>query len=148
MNRVELQEVNPPADIRHAMEKQMRAERDRRALILEAEGTKAAAILKAEGVQESDVLQAKGQSQARVINAEAEATARMKIAHAESQALEMIKKAVPQDDPMPYLIAMQYIRALPEMTKGVNDKMILVPYETSALMGSFASIKKIFEQVK
>ena len=65
VNRVELQEVNPPADIRHAMEKQMRAERDRRALILEAEGFKAAAILKAEGVQESDVLQAKGEAQAR-----------------------------------------------------------------------------------
>ena len=73
VNRVELQEVNPPADIRHAMEKQMRAERDRRALILEAEGFKAAAILKAEGVLESDVLQAKGHAQARIITAESEA---------------------------------------------------------------------------
>ena len=145
VNRVELQEVNPPSDIRHAMEKQMRAERDRRALILEAEGTKAAAILKAEGVQESDVLRAKGESEARVITAHAEATARLKTAEAESQALEMLKKAMPNNDPMPYLIAMQYIKALPEMTKGVDDKMILVPYEAASLMGSLGTIKKIFE---
>ena len=148
VNRVELQEVNPPADIRHAMEKQMRAERDRRALILEAEGFKAAAILKAEGVQESDVLQAKGEAQARIINAEAEANARLKIAQAEAEAIDMVQKAIPNGDPMPYLLGMQYIKTLPEMMKGKNDKMILVPYEASSLVGSLASIKKIFENIK
>ncbi len=148
VNRVELQEVNPPADIRHAMEKQMRAERDRRALILEAEGFKAAAILKAEGVQESDVLQAKGEAQARIINADSEAEARMKIANAESQAISVVQKAIPHGDPMPYLLGMQYIKTLPEMMKGKDDKMILVPYEASSLVGSLASIKKIFENVK
>lgn len=147
VNRVELQEVNPPADIRHAMEKQMRAERDRRALILEAEGTKAAAILKAEGVQESDVLQAKGESQARIINAQAEANARLQIAQAEAQAIEMIQKAVPNGDPLPYLIALQYMKVLPEMTKDKNDKMILVPYEATSLLGSLASMKKVFETI-
>jgi regulator of protease activity HflC (stomatin/prohibitin superfamily) len=148
VNRVELQEVNPPADIRHAMEKQMRAERDRRALILEAEGTKAAAILKAEGVQESDVLQARGEAQARLINAEAEAEARLKIANAEAEAIAMVQKAIPNGDPMPYLLGMQYIKTLPEMMQGKDDKMILVPYEASSLVGSLASIKKIFENVK
>ncbi len=148
VNRVELQEVNPPADIRHAMEKQMRAERDRRALILEAEGTKAAAILKAEGVQESDILQAKGESQARIINADAEAAARLKIADAEAQAIKMIQESVPAGDPMPYLIAMQYMKVLPEMMKGKDDKMIVVPYEASSLVGSLASIKKIFETIQ
>ena len=137
VNRVELQEVNPPADIRHAMEKQMRAERDRRALILEAEGFKAAAILKAEGVQESDVLQAKGESQARLT-----------IAQAESEAITKIKAAIPQGDPLPYLLAMQYMKVLPEMMQGKNDKLILMPYEASSLVGSLASIKKVFETIK
>lgn len=148
VNRVELQEVNPPADIRHAMEKQMRAERDRRALILEAEGTKAAAILKAEGVQESDVLQAQGEAQARIINAEAEANARLKIAQAEAEAITMVQKTIPNGDATPYLLGMQYIKSLPEMMKGKNDKMIIVPYEASSLVGSLASIKKVFETIK
>lgn len=148
VNRVELQEVNPPADIRHAMEKQMRAERDRRALILEAEGFKAAAILKAEGVQESDVLQAKGEAQARIINAESEANARLKIAQAEAEAISMVQKAIPNGDPTPYLLGMQYIKMMPEMMKGKNDKMVLMPYEASSLVGSLASIKKVFENIK
>ena len=147
VNRVELQEVNPPADIRHAMEKQMRAERDRRALILEAEGTKAAAILKSEGIQESDILKAKGESQARIINAESEAHARLKIAHAEAEAISMLKQSLPEGDPMPYLIAMQYLKVLPEITQG-TDKLVLMPYETSALVGSLGSIKKVFETIK
>jgi regulator of protease activity HflC (stomatin/prohibitin superfamily) len=148
VNRVELQEVNPPADIRVAMEKQMRAERDRRALILEAEGTKAAAVLKAEGIQESDVLQAKGEAQARLINAEAEAEARLKIASAEAEAIAMVQKTIPTGDATPYLLGMQYIKTLPEMMQGKDDKMILVPYEASSLVGSLASIKKIFENVR
>jgi len=134
VNRVELQEVNPPADIRNAMEKQMRAERDRRAAILEAEGKKGAAILEAEGVQESNVLRAQG-----------EAEARLKIADAEAQAIKMIQQAVPHGDPLPYLIAMEYMKVLPEMTKGKNDKMIILPYEASSLIGPVAAIKKIFE---
>ena len=133
VNRVELQEVNPPADIRNAMEKQMRAERDRRAAILEAEGKKSAAILEAEGVRESDVLRARG-----------EAEARLKIAEAEAQAIAMLKTALPNGDPTPYLIAMEYLKVLPEMTKGKNDKLILVPYEAAAMMGSMSAIKKLF----
>ena len=137
VNRVELQEVNPPADIRIAMEKQMRAERDRRAIILESEGKKRAAILEAEGVQESRVLQAKGEAEARTIQAEAEA-----------QAIEMIQKAAPKGDPLPYLIALNYIKTLPEMMKGKEDKLIVVPYEASSLVGSLASVKKIFQDIQ
>lgn len=148
VNRVELQEVNPPSDIKHAMEKQMRAERDRRALILEAEGFKAAAILKAEGVLESDVLQAKGQAQARLINAESEASARTMIAHAEAQAIDTVKAVMPDGNPMPYLIAQQYMKVLPEMMAGKDDKLILMPYEASSLIGSLASMKKLFENSK
>ena len=148
VNRVELQEVNPPADIRQAMEKQMRAERDRRAIILESEGKKRSAILESEGVQESQVLRAKGEAESKVIRAEGEASARLKIAQAEAHAVEMIQKSMPQGDPLPYMIAMQYIKVLPELTKGKNDKLIIVPYEASSLIGSLSSMKKIFEEVK
>jgi regulator of protease activity HflC (stomatin/prohibitin superfamily) len=137
VNRVELQEVMPPADIREAMEKQMRAERDRRAIILESEGKKRAAILEAEGVQESQILRAKGEAESRVIRADAEA-----------QAIKLIRDAAPAGDPLPYLIALNYIKMLPELMQGKNDKMIVVPYEASSLVGSLASVKKLFQDIK
>ncbi len=146
VNRVELQEVNPPRDIRIAMEKQMRAERDRRAIILEAEGAKRSAILQAEGVKESQILQAEGQGQARIIEAEAEATSKLKIAQAEAQTLEMIKAALGNNaDPAAFVTAMKYVQALPEMTKGKDTKMVIVPYEASSLASAVSSIKSIFE---
>lgn len=148
INRVELQEVNPPKDIRVAMEKQMRAERDRRAIILEAEGQKRAAILQAEGQQEAQVLQARGQAESKILQAEGEAQARLKIAEAEARAIQMIQQAVPGGDPLPYMIATQYIKELPKMMEGKDDKLIVVPYESSSLIGSLATVKKLFETVK
>lgn len=136
VNRVELQEVNPPADIRVAMEKQMRAERERREMILRSEGKKQSAILEAEGVREAQILEADGQAQSRI-----------KIADAEAQTIEMIKNAA-QGDPLPYLIAMQYVKALPEMVKGKDDKLVVIPYEASSMIGSLATIKKLFENIK
>jgi len=133
VNRVELQEVNPPADIRAAMEKQMRAERDRRATILEAEGKKRAAVLDAEG-----------EKLAKIARAEGEAEARLVVAKAESDAIRVIKEAVPHADPLPYMVALNYIKALPEITKDKQGKMIVLPYEASGLMGSLAAIKEIF----
>jgi len=135
VNRVELQEVTPPADIRNAMEKQMRAERDRRALILEAEGEKRAAILQAEGHKLSKITRAEGEAEARI-----------KVADAEAEAIKMVQKAVPEADPLPYMVALNYLKVLPEITKDKNGKMILLPYESSALMGSLATIKKIFKE--
>lgn len=148
INRVELQEVNPPLDIRQAMEKQMRAERDRRATILEAEGQKRSAILKAEGRRESDVLQAQGEAEAKVIQAQGEAEARLKMAKSEAETIVMIQQSVPNGDPLSYLIAMQYIKALPKLTEGKDDKLVVIPYEASAMIGSLATVKKIFEQTK
>jgi regulator of protease activity HflC (stomatin/prohibitin superfamily) len=145
INRVELQEVNPPIDIRHAMEKQMRAERERRETILLAEGEKRSAILRAEGQQESNVLRAKGEAEALLIAANSEAQSRLLKTEAEAQAITMIQKAVPQGDPLPYLIAMQYIKALPELTKHSNDKLVVVPYEASSFVGALTSVKKIFD---
>ena len=147
VNRVELQEVNPPADIRHAMEKQMRAEREKREMILLAEGKKGSAILEAEGEREAAILSAEGRAQSHILGAEAEATSRLKIIEAEAKAIALIREQLPNGDPLPYLIAIQYVKALPEMMRGKNDKLIVVPYETAALTGSLASLKKIFTEV-
>jgi regulator of protease activity HflC (stomatin/prohibitin superfamily) len=148
VNRVELQEVNPPHDIQVAMEKQMRAERDRRAIILESEGEKRAAILKAEGDRESRVLKAKGIAESKILESEGQAQARLKIANAEAKAIDVVQKAVPGKDPLPYLIAREYIKTLPEMMKDKNGKMMIVPYESSAMVGSLSMMKKIFEETK
>lgn len=136
VNRVELQEVNPPADIRVAMEKQMRAERERREMILRSEGKKQSAILEAEGIKEAQILEAEGQAQSR-----------LKIADAESKAIAMIQEAA-HGDPLPYLIAMEYVKTLPEMVKGKDDKLVVIPYEASSMIGSLATIKQLFEKVK
>ncbi|MBN1549079.1 SPFH/Band 7/PHB domain protein [Candidatus Babeliales bacterium] len=138
INRVELKDVNPPHEIRIAMEKQMKAERDRRALILEAEGAKRAAILEAEGYKE-----------AKITHAEGDAQARLNQVHAESESLKVLRNVLPENaDPTAYLIALNYIKALPEMMKGKDDKMIIVPYEASSLVGSLATIKELFDKTK
>src|SRR3989338_5493078 len=147
INRVELQEVNPPHDIRAAMEKQMRAERSRRATILEAEGSKFAMILDAEGIQQSQVLRAQGQADAAIIEAEGQAQARLKVAASEAKAFEMLQQAMPNTDPAQYFISMKYMQAFPQMMEGQNNKLIVIPYESSALMGSLASMKELFNNI-
>ena len=147
VNRVELQEVTPPDDIRHAMEKQMRAERERRAVIKEAEGVKAAAILEAEGRQQSQVLSADGAARSRIIAAESEAQARLLITQAEAQAIELLRKALPDGDPTRYLLMVQYINTLPKMMEGKDNKMILVPYEAANVAGMMLSLKEMMSSV-
>src|SRR5207247_276299 len=117
VSRVELKDINPPRDIRDAMEKQMRAERDRRAAILTAEAEKQSRTLQSEGIRQSEINQAEGQKQARILAAEAEANARLKVAEAEAQAIERITTAIKGTggDPARYLIAIRYIEALKEM---------------------------------
>ena len=148
VTRVELQEVNPPHDIRIAMEKQMRAERDRRAIILESEGKKQSAILEAEGERESSVLRARGIAESRVIDAESEATARLKTIEAEAKAIDLVKNAAPGQDPLSYLAAIQYIKTIPSLMEGNDNKLIVVPYEAAGLSGSIASIKKMLTEIQ
>lgn len=148
VNRVELQEVNPPHDIRIAMEKQMRAERDRRAVILESEGLKQAAILSAEGQRESAILKARGVAESRVIEARGEAEARLQVIEAEAKAIDLVKQAAPGQDPLTYLAAIQYIKIIPSMMEGKDNKLIVVPYEAAGLGGSIAAMKKILADVK
>ncbi len=143
VTRVELQDVNPPVEIRAAMEKQMRAERDRRAVMIEAEGQKRSAILQAEGQRESSVLHAQGAAESRVINAQGEAESRLKIVEAEAKAIELIRNAAPNQDPLSYLAAVQYIKTIPQIMEGKDNKIIVLPYEASGLGGSLIAMKKL-----
>lgn len=145
VNRVELQDINPPHDIRDAMEKQMRAERDKRAKILSAEGEKQSQILQSEGEKSSDVNKAEGEKLARILRAEGEAESRIRIAEAEAAAIRMITEAVgtAKSDPVQYLVAMKYIETLSQMVSGQNNKVVYVPYEASAVLSSVGSIKEL-----
>jgi regulator of protease activity HflC (stomatin/prohibitin superfamily) len=147
VSRVELKDINPPRDIRDAMEKQMRAERDRRAAILTADAEKQSRILQAEGIRQSEINQAEGQKQARILGAEAEAEARLKVADAEAQAIERITTAIKGTggDPARYLIAIRYIEALREMvTSPQSNKVIYLPYEATGVLASLGGIKEMF----
>jgi len=143
--RVELKDINPPRDIRDAMEKQMRAERDRRAAILTAEAGKQSAILEAEGIRQSEINKAEGVKQAKILQAEAEAAARLKVAEAEAQAIERITGAIKGTggDPARYLIAIRYIEALKEMVTGANNKIIYLPYEATGVLSSLGGIREM-----
>lgn len=148
VNRVELQEVNPPHDIQVAMEKQMRAERDRRAKILQAEGDKGAAILEAEGQREAQILRAQGEAESRIIAAESEAQSRIKLAEGEALAMERIKQAAGNKELMAYLIATNYLKVLPTMMEGKNDKLVVIPYEATSFAGALSGIKTILNEIK
>jgi regulator of protease activity HflC (stomatin/prohibitin superfamily) len=146
VSRVELKDINPPRDIRDAMEKQMRAERDRRAAILTAEAEKQSRTLQSEGIRQSEINQAEGQKQAKILAAEAEAAARLKVAEAEAQAIERITTAIKGTggDPARYLIAIRYIEALKEMvTSPQSNKVIYLPYEATGVLSSLGGIREM-----
>src|SRR5437773_1908834 len=145
VSRVELKDINPPRDIRDAMEKQMRAERDRRAAILTAEAEKQSRILQAEGIRQSEINQAEGQKQAKILAAEAEANARLKVAEAEAQAIERITSAIKGTggDPARYLIAIRYIETLKEMVSGQNNKVVYLPFEATGVLSSLGGIREM-----
>ena len=145
VSRVELKDINPPRDIRDAMEKQMRAERDRRAAILTAEAEKQSRTLQSEGIRQSEINKAEGDKQARILAAEGEANARLKVAEAEAQAIERITAAIKGTggDPARYLIAIRYIEALKEMVSGQNNKVIYMPYEATGVLSSLGGIREM-----
>jgi len=126
--RVELKAVDPPAGIQEAMEKQMRAERDRRAAILNAEGFKQSQILTAEGEKQSAVLRAEGQKTAAILQAEGEASA-----------IATVFKAIHDGDPDPKLLSYQYLQMLPQIAKGDANKLWVIPSEFTAALGQLSS---------
>jgi len=146
VNRVELQDINPPRDIRDAMEKQMRAERDRRAKILEAEGLKKSMILEAEGFKESQINKAEGEKQAEILNAEGDAQARIRRAEGEAEAILKVTEAVAKNgDPINYLVAMKYLETFKEMVSGEDNKTVYLPYEASGILSSIGGIKDLLK---
>ncbi|MFC4855418.1 SPFH domain-containing protein [Actinophytocola glycyrrhizae] len=125
VNRVEIKAIDPPKTIKDAMEKQMRAERDKRAAILGAEGQRQSQILTAEGDKQSSVLRAEGNRTAQILKAEGEA-----------KAIETVFQAVHRNDPDPKLLAYQYLQTLPQLAQGPNNTFFVIPSElTSALSG-------------
>lgn len=144
VNRVELQDINPPLDIREAMEKQMRAERDKRATILEAEGTKQAQILEAQGKRDADISIAEGDKKSTLLVAQGKASARIVVANAEAEAIKVVTSAIDKTgDPVNYLIAMKYLESLKEMTSGKDNKVVYMPYEATGILSSIGGIKDI-----
>ena len=145
VNRVELQDINPPHDIRDAMEKQMRAERDKRAKILTAEAEKQSQILESEGLKEAAINKAEGEKQAQILHAEGDAQARIRIAEGEAEAIGVITNAIKsKGDPVNYLVAIRYIDTLKEMVSGKDNKMVYIPYEATGVLGSLGGIKDMF----
>jgi regulator of protease activity HflC (stomatin/prohibitin superfamily) len=143
--RVEIQRIEPPADVTEAMHRQMKAERDRRAAVTEAEGEKRAAILKAEGVRESNVLEAKGQAEAIKEVADAEQYQKLTVAEGEGQAIERVFAAIHNGDPTPDLIAIRYLEALQGIADG-NATKVFLPLDTSGVLGSVAAIGELFNE--
>ena len=148
VNRVELQDITPPESVRVAMEKQMQAERNRRAEILNAEGEKKSLILRSEGEKQSQINQAEAIKQAEILRAEGESRAKVLVAEAEAEAIRRVTEAIKesQTDPATYMLAMKYIETLKEMTSGQDNKTVYVPYEASGVLGSIGSIKELFKQ--
>ena len=128
VNRVELKAIDPPASIQETMEKQMRADRDKRAAILTAEGTKQSQILEAQGSKESAILKAEGQRQAAMLQAEGQ-----------SKAIETVFKAIHDGDADPKLLAYQYLQMLPQIAQGDSNKIWIIPSEFTDALGQLGS---------
>ena len=149
VNRVELQDIIPPTDIQSAMEKQMKAERDRRASILEAEGLKKSAVLKAEGEKEAAINRAEGEKKANILRAEGVAQARILEADGEKEAIQRIINALAdKGQPDKYLIAMKYLETMQAITSGQDNKVVYMPYEATGILSSVDGIKQMFDANK
>ena len=146
VNRVELQDITPPESVRVAMEKQMQAERNRRAEILNAEGEKQSLILRSEGQKMSQINKAEAEKQAAILKAEGEARAQVLRAQAEADAIRNVADAVAQSqtDPAAYLLAQKYIETLKSMTDGKDSKTVFMPYEATSVLSSLGTIKQLF----
>jgi regulator of protease activity HflC (stomatin/prohibitin superfamily) len=141
--RVEIQRIDPPADVTQAMHRQMKAERDRRAIVTEAEGEKRSAILRAEGVKQAAILDAEGRAQAIREVADAEKFRLLTVAEGEGQAIERVFGAIHEGDPTPDLIAIEYMKALQGIADGQATKIFL-PLETAGILSSIGAIGELF----
>ena len=144
--RIELKNITPPEEIRLTMEKQMTAERTRRAVVTTAEGEKSSAILRAEGGKQSAIVNAEGAKQAAILAAEGQAEARLRVAQAEAQAIQMVAQAIGgAGNPAQYLIAQRYLESLSAIATGA-DKLVFMPYEASGALAALGGIKELLTQ--
>jgi regulator of protease activity HflC (stomatin/prohibitin superfamily) len=141
VTRIEIKDISPPRDLVDAMARQMKAEREKRANILDAEGYRQAAILKAEGEKQSAILSAEGKKEA----AFREAEARERLAEAEAKATTMVSNAIAGGsvNALNYFVANNYVEALKELAKSPNQKMLLLPMESAGILGSLAGIAEL-----
>src|SRR5438046_3208432 len=147
VTRVDVKNINPPEDVRVTMEKQMTAERNRRALVLQAEGERQAAITRAEGEKQAAVTRSEGEKQSNILQAEGLAQARLRQAEAESQAISQVAQAMQEHgNPAQYLITTRYIESLRDMTKSNNAKVIFMPVETSDRKSVVGTIKEMLSE--
>jgi regulator of protease activity HflC (stomatin/prohibitin superfamily) len=144
VTRVELQRIEPPKDVTDAMHRQMKAERDRRATILEAEGQKKAAILEAEGFKQAAILKAQGEAEAIRQVADAEKYQKLTVAQGEGQAIETVFGAIHEGNPTNDLIAIRYLEALGDIADGQATKIFL-PFEASGVLGSIAGVAELLK---
>jgi len=143
--RIELKNITPPEEIRLTMEKQMTAERTRRAVVTTAEGEKSSAILRAEGQKQSQIVNAEGNKQAVILAAEGQAEARLRVAQAEAQAIQVVAQAIgATGNPAQYLIAQKYIESLIQIAADA-DKLVFLPYEAAGVMGAIGGMKELFK---
>src|ERR1700752_3108885 len=147
VTRVDVKNINPPEDVRVTMEKQMTAERNRRALVLQAEGDRQAAVTRAEGEKQAAVTRSEGEKQSAILQAEGLAQARLRQAEAESQAIAPVAAAMEEHgNPAQYLMTIRYIESLRDMTKSNNAKVIFMPVETSSMLSSVGTIKEMLSE--
>ena len=144
VNRVELKNIEPPKAIQDAMAKQMKAERERRAVVTEAEGSKKAAVLTAEGERDAAIANAEGEKRSTILEAEGIAEARIKVAQAEAEAINRVRGALPDASPENYLIALKYLDSLEKISSGRATKIFL-PFEASGILASIGGIREILK---
>jgi regulator of protease activity HflC (stomatin/prohibitin superfamily) len=137
VNRVELKAIDPPASIQDSMEKQMRADREKRATILQAEGQKQSAILTAEGEKTAAILRAEGQRQSVILNAEGQA-----------KAIDTVFRAIHEGKPDPQLLAYQYLQMLPQIAQGDSNKVWIIPSEFQQAIGKIGGALGIADELR
>ncbi len=142
IDRVEIKDINPPADIRDAMEKEMNAERNKRALILESEAQRQSAITIAQGKKEAAILEAEADKEARIRRADGEAQAIKSVADAKALEIKMVYDAMKKADPTDKLVQLKSLEALEEVAKGEANK-VFIPFEATKALGSLGAIKEV-----